>query len=198
MRKFYLSIEYSVRFDAQLTVADKRYTTLYINMTKIKECIESVFIISIGTLISIVVLPFSFLMAPLFYFRRKKFEKEYSSFLIEQNGTNFFCYNNRKKSKQFIEEIIIPSLSKDIEIIHLNGRKIESKYPIEFISNILHSLKTYNKFPHLVKVRNGKLVDKSINNLFYLILNQYKPQSRLQAEINHFFEIIEENRNSTI
>lgn len=164
-------------------------------MRKIKESIESIFLISIGMLISIVLLPFYFLMTPFFYFRRKKNEKEYSAFLIEQNGKNFFCYNNRKKSKQFIEEVIIPHLSKDIEIIHLNGRKIESKYPKEFISNILHSFKTYNKFPHLVKVRNGKLVDKSINNIFYLILNQNKPQSRLQTEINLFFEIIEEKQN---
>jgi hypothetical protein len=144
---------------------------------------------------SLVMLPFIILMTPLFYFRQKKFEKEYSAFLIEQNGKNFFCYNNRKKSKQFIEEVIIPNLSKDIEIIHLNGRKIESKYPKEFISTILYSLKTYNKFPHLVKVRDGKLLDKSINNIFYLILNQHKPQSRLQTEINQFFEIIEEKKN---
>lgn len=146
-------------------------------------------------LISIVLLPFIILTTPFFYFRRKKFEKEYSAFLIEKDGKNFFCYNNRKKSKQFIEEVIIPSLSKDIEIIYLNGRKIESKYPEEFISNIFYSFKTYNKFPHLAKVRNGKILDKSINNIFYFILNQHKPQSILQMEINQFFEIKEDKKN---
>lgn len=140
-------------------------------------------------------LPFIILISPFFYFRRKKFEKEYSHFLIKQNGKNFFCYNNRKNSKRFIEEVIIPSLSKNVEIVYLNGRKIESEYPKEFISNILFNLKTYNKFPHLVKVRDGKLHDKSINNIFYSILNQHTSQTKLLTEINQFFEIIEEKKS---
>jgi len=63
---------------------------------------------------------------PIGYFNRKKFEKKYADFLNHNNGRNFFCYNNRKNSKNYIEENIIPNLSDNIEIVYLNGKKIES------------------------------------------------------------------------
>src|SRR5690606_33926002 len=128
---------------------------------------------------------------PFTYYNRKETEKKYSDFLEQHNGKNFFCYNNRKRSKEFIEEGIIPSLVNNVEIVYLNGRQVESEYPKEFISNALYSLKTYNKFPHLMKIRNGKLIDKSVNNIFYSIMNQHKPKTKLLAEINKFFEINE-------
>nr|WP_294934850.1 hypothetical protein [uncultured Flavobacterium sp.] len=165
-------------------------------MRILKESIGSIFIISIGVLLTIVTLPLIILISPFYYFRRRKFEKEYSDFLNELNGKNFFCYNNRKNSKQFIEEAIIPDLSKDIDIIYLNGRKIESKYPKEFISAILNNLKAYRKFPHLAKVRDGKLHDKSINNIFYSVLKQHTPKSKLLREINHFFDLAEDKKNN--
>jgi len=108
---------------------------------------------------------------PIGHFNRKKFEKKYAEFLAGNNGGNFFCYNNRKNSKSYIEESIIPNLDNGIEIVYLNGKKIESKYSTEFISEALYKLKSYNRFPNLMKIRNGKLIDKSINNPFYNILN---------------------------
>ncbi|WP_218598873.1 hypothetical protein [Polaribacter sp. NJDZ03] len=76
-------------------------------------------------------------------------------FLNENEGKNFFCYNNRKKSKDYIEKSILLSLNKDVEIVYLKGRNIESKYNKEFISEALYGLKQYSKFPHLMKIRNG-------------------------------------------
>lgn len=46
-------------------------------------------------------------------------------FLNENEGKNFFCYNNRKKSKDYIEKSILLSLNKDVEIVYLKGRNIE-------------------------------------------------------------------------
>jgi hypothetical protein len=125
---------------------------------------------------------------PIGHFQRKKFEKKYAEFLIENNGKNFFCYNNRKNSKKYIEEDIVPNLNDGIEVIFLNGKKIESKYNSEFISEVLYGLKHYNKFPHLMKIRNGKLIDISINNPFYGVLNMNKSKSELLKKINEFFE----------
>lgn len=126
---------------------------------------------------------------PLGYFQRKKFEKKYSKFLNENNGKNFFCYNNRKNSIKFIKSDILPNLNEEIEIVYLNGKKIESKYETQFISEALYGLKHYNKFPHLMKIRNGQLIDKSINNPFYGVLNMNKSKTELLTKINQFFEL---------
>jgi len=126
---------------------------------------------------------------PFIYFQRKRFEKKYAEFLIEMNGKNFFCYNNRKNSKKYIEQNIIPNLTDEIEIVYLNGKKVESKYPAEFISQALYKLKNYNRFPHVMKIRNGKLIDKSMNNPFYNVLNLNKPKTELLNQINRFFEL---------
>ena len=126
---------------------------------------------------------------PIGHFQRKKFEKKYSKFLNENNGKNFFCYNNRKNSIQFIKNDILPNLNEGIEIVYLNGKKIESKYESQFISEALYGLKHYNKFPHLMKIRNGQLIDKSINNPFYGVLNMNKSKTELLNKINQFFEL---------
>lgn len=158
-------------------------------MKKIKENIEVIFIILIGVVAFLLVLPFTILMFPFAYSKRKKFEKKYAEFLIQNNNLNFFCYNNRKNMKAFIETEIIPNLSDEIEIVFLNGKNIENEnYPTAFLSNAIYHLNNYSKFPHLMKIRNGKLIDKSINTLFYSIKNQNKPKQKLFDELNDFFE----------
>jgi len=149
-----------------------------------------VLFVIIGVPIFILFLPFMIILFPIHYIQRKRFEKKYANFLIENNGTNFFCYNNRKKSKEYIEQNIIPNLNGGIEIVYLNGKKVVSKHSVEFISQALYSFKKYNRFPHLMKIRNGKLIDKSINNPFYNVLNLNKPKTELLNQINRFFEIV--------
>ena len=131
------------------------------------------------------------IVSPFDYFKRKKFEKKYAEFLTENDGKNFFCYNNRKNSKIYIEEKIIPNLSNGIEIVYLNGKKLETNYDKEFISESLYKLKNYKRFPHLMKIRNGKLIDKSVNNPFYNVLNLNKPKTELLNQINQFFGLDE-------
>ncbi|WP_159090812.1 hypothetical protein [Aquimarina aquimarini] len=126
---------------------------------------------------------------PIKSFCRKRFEKKYAEFLIKNDGKNFFCYNNRKNSKKYIEENILLNLPKEIDIVYLNGKKIESDYTTEFISEALYNLKNYNRFPHLLKIRNGQLIDKSINNPFYNILNLNKPKNDFLSQINRFFNL---------
>lgn len=111
--------------------------------------------------------------------------------MTENNGKNFFCYNNRKNSKKYIENEIISNLKNGIEIVYLNGKKVESEFNAVFISEALYELKNYNQFPHLMKIRNGKLIDKSVNNPSYNVLNLRKPKEELLTKINQFFELIE-------
>ncbi|MGY5353490.1 hypothetical protein [Wenyingzhuangia sp. IMCC45467] len=143
----------------------------------------------IGIPLFILAIPLMIIFIPIEHFNRKKFEKKYAEFLNENNGKNFFCYNNRKNSKQYIEEDILPNLNNGIEIVYLDGKKVESEYNVEFISEALYKLKNYNRFPHLMKIRNGKLIDKSINNPFYNVLNLNKPKNELLTKINLFFEL---------
>ncbi|APQ16918.1 hypothetical protein BTR34_06105 [Maribacter hydrothermalis] len=128
---------------------------------------------------------------PFHLYKRIRFEKKYTEFLYENNGMNFFCYNNRKNSKNYIEKSIIPNLTEQVEIVYLNGKKVESKQKSIFISEALFKLKKYNRFPHLMKIRNGKLIDKSINNPFYNVLNLNKDKTSLLTKINLFFELNE-------
>ncbi|MCV6631165.1 MAG: hypothetical protein OIF50_15040 [Flavobacteriaceae bacterium] len=152
-----------------------------------------VLFIIIGIPIFILFLPVMIVLYPIRYFQRKRFEKKYAEFLSENSGKNFFCYNNRKKSKKYIEDKIIPRLTGEVEIVYLNGKKVESDYKAEFISEALYKLKTYSGFPHLMKIRDGKLIDKSINNPFYNVLNMNQPKDKLLIKIHGFFELAQIN-----
>jgi hypothetical protein len=150
-----------------------------------------VLFVVIGIPVFILFLPIIIVLFPIQYFQRNRFEKKYSDFLAEISGKNFFCYNNRKNSRKYIEDEILPNLKDGIEIVYLNGKKVESEYNAEFISEALYKLKSYSGFPHLMKIRNGKLIDKSINNPFYNVLNLNKPKNELLTKINRFFELTE-------
>ena len=161
------------------------------------KTLKDIFSFILLVLITIIVIPFFILFLPILiiltsfdYFHRKKLKIKYAEFLIENDGVNFFCYNNRKKSKEHIEKHIIPNLDKGVLIVYLNGKKLEVENNSGFISSALYSLKNYNKFPHLMKIRNGNLFDISINNRFYNMLNQNRPKKDFLNQINTFFELI--------
>ena len=159
-------------------------------MNKIKEIFEVFIMITLGVIVFIISIPFIIISFPFTYYNRKQFEKKYSQFLLDNENANFFCYNNRKNAKEYIETEIIPKLNNNIEIVFLNGKKIENEnFPYEFLSNALYKLNNYSKFPHLMKIRNGKLIDESINSIFYSIKNQNKPQEKLLKQIDNFFEL---------
>ncbi len=155
---------------------------------KIKNLIITILKSVAKTFLFTLLIPFIIILFPVKCFWWKKFEKKYANFLNVNHGKNFFCYNNRSNSKTYIEENIIPELSHRIEIVYLNGKEIKSDYNIEFISESLYKLKTYNRFPHLMKIRNGKLIDMSINNSFYNVFNMKKPKIELLHEIHQFFK----------
>jgi len=117
-----------------------------------------------------------------------KSEKEYADFLGTIEGIKFFCYNNRKKNKEFIETTILPTLSSDIKIIYVDGKIPKSDYDQNFISTLLYSIKDRKGFPYLLKISNGQLVDKSISQDFYKTMNQNKDIRHLNENINSFYQ----------
>ena len=158
-------------------------------MKKIKETFGNALAIIIGVTIVILAIPIIVIAFPIFYVKDITFKKRYSKYIPKIEGKNFFIYNNRKNSISFIEEKLLPLLSKDIEIIFLDGEYPKSLFKREFISHMLLELKNYKKFPHLMKVRNGNLVDESINNEFYNTLNQDKAVHSLIDVIHTFFDM---------
>jgi len=158
-------------------------------MKKIKNTILNYFAVIIGIIIVILFIPLMILALPFFYIKHITFKKRYTKYLPKIEGKNFFIYNNRKNSTLFIENNLIPHLNKDVEVIFLDGEYPKSTFSREFISHMLHDLKNYKKFPHLMKVRNGEVLDQSVNNELYNTLNQGKAIDNLIDTIHSFFEL---------
>lgn len=122
------------------------------------------------------------------YFDNLVFNRRYKAYLQTIDGTNFFCYNNRTNCKDFIEKNILPTLTPDIKVIYLDGKTPKSDYEQSFISKALYSIKDRKGFPYLLKISNGQLIDKSINNDFYNTMNQNKDIGQLSKKIISFYQ----------
>lgn len=154
-----------------------------------RELVDNLLFTVIGIPLFILTIPFILLLAIAAYFQRKQFEKKYGEFLRGNNGKNFFCYKNRKNSKDYIEKNILPNLADGIEIVFLNEKQIVSKYDHEFIFEALNKLKLYIRFPRLMKIRNGKLIDKSLHRPFFNLLNLNNQKNKFLTRINEFFNV---------
>lgn len=154
--------------------------------------VGSLFLIVVGFFILFAPLLILFLPLAIWsYFDNIAFNKKYKIYLQTINDTNFFCYNNRANSKNFIEKNILPILPSDINIIYLNGRNPKSAFEQKFISRLLYTIKDRKGFPYLLKISNGKLIDKSINNDFYNTMNLNKDIALLRKKIIDFYQIAE-------
>lgn len=131
-----------------------------------------------------------FLVAKAFgWFFNKSREKEYKKYINQIEGKNFFCYNNKAQSLEFIKYHILPNLPTSVEVIFLDGKTPVSEYELKFISRTLYNFKDYQGYPHLFKVRNGNIIGESINNeLFNIINHQSEPVNLLISKIINFFE----------
>ena len=128
------------------------------------------------------------IIAPISWYKEKLFRKEYQAYLHELEGKNFFCYNNRRKGRAYIESEIIPDLPQGVEVLFLNGRKLESgPYKKEFLSRAFYEFKHYNRFPQLLKIREGKAYDASLNHELFLCVNQDKSRMLWENKIQEFF-----------
>ena len=111
------------------------------------------------------------------------FLAEYQTFLNENEGQEFFCYTSRKNSKNWIEQELLPKLKDDIEIIFLDGRTPISKSPQKFISHSLYRIESIG-FPNVMKVVNGKMLDSSLHNELYQVINQRLSTSELIDKVH--------------
>lgn len=138
------------------------------------KSLQNIFIIVIVAVIlififglAIFLIPLSVLISFLAFISEYRFKLKFKKYLLTIDGTKFFCYNNKVNSHSYIKENIIPVLPAHVELIYLNGRKPISKFEEKYISYALHTIKDRKGFPYLMKVSDGKIYDKSINNEFY-------------------------------
>ncbi len=150
----------------------------------------------IVTVFILVLIPIMIIVTPFTYYIKWRREKELKKYLSGLGDKNFFCYNNRTDAKDFIEKELIPKLDKDIELIYLDGREPKSKYVRDQISLALYKLKNYTRFPHLLKIRDGQMIDESVNNEFFNTMTQNKPLDKLLSDINRFFGLRADNKNA--
>jgi hypothetical protein len=148
----------------------------------------------VGLGVFIVLLPVMIICAPFNYYFDWRREEKLKKYLLELGDKNFFCYNDRTDAKDFIEKKVIPMLDKEVELIYLDGREPKSKYIKDNISLVLYKFKNYTRFPHLLKVRGGQIIDESINNEFFNTLSQNKPVDNLVGKIHRFFDLRAANK----
>ncbi|EMJ46484.1 hypothetical protein LEP1GSC161_3979 [Leptospira santarosai str. CBC1416] len=117
----------------------------------------------------------------------KKKRKKYDSLIQHIKDGNFFCYNNKIKTKTFIEANILPKLQSDIRIIFLDGRIPKSKFDPRNISLLLDHIEDKKGFPYLIKITDGVYKDKSVNNELHNTINQKKDIRLIINSIHSFY-----------
>jgi len=70
----------------------------------------------------------------------------------------------------------------------LEGRNLKTELPKEYISQMLFNVSDRKGFPYLIKITNGKAIDKSISSLFYNFKSQNKNPEDLIILINNSFD----------
>ena len=134
----------------------------------------------------IVSIAFLVLMSSLVWNSKRIRRRNYRVYLSQNEGKNYFCYNNRHKGYDVITSEILPSLPESIEPVFLNGRRIERED--RYMPTLFYNFKNYSRFPHLVKIRNGRAIDYSVNHIFFRCLDQNLDIQELLEEMNHFFK----------
>lgn len=156
-------------------------------MNKLKAICIHVPLVFIGIGLSILAIPLAIIVSIVGLIARRKLNAEFNTYLKELEGRNFFCYNNRQNSYAYITKEIIPNLPDGVEPLFLNGKQIECKdLNPKFMSKAFNDFKNYRNFPHMMKIRNGRVYDESLNHELYLSLNQNQDQSQIFDKMKVF------------
>ncbi|WP_316784451.1 hypothetical protein [Pedobacter frigiditerrae] len=150
----------------------------------------------IVAIIIIIAIPLIILISPIIFisninnhFTNKARFKAYQEYLLMINGCNFFCYNNKQSVQNLIEQQVLPFLDTNINVIFLDGRIPVSDFNKSYISTALYGIKDKKGFPYLLKIRDGVVVDKSINAELHYAINHNETMKSLVDKIDLFFKV---------
>ncbi|BBM83318.1 hypothetical protein [Candidatus Uabimicrobium amorphum] len=115
--------------------------------------------------------------------QREEYMEEYNAFLEEIEGQEFFFYTPKKSSLAFIEEQILPNLSKDVAPVFFSGKECNSELPEEWIRFMLYQNR--RQYPFLLKVKKGRVLGVSLHHELH---------GKVLSQQNHqlFLDIIEQ------
>ena len=153
---------------------------------KLKEIPVIPFLFIILIPLFVLFIPFIAVVSIFDFFQIKRFKKRYTNYLLSIEGKKFFCYNNRKNNHHYIEKNIIPNL-RDIESIFVESKHIRNDHDKQYISYMLSNVSDRKGSPYLIKISNGKALDKSISNEFHNFKSQNKNPEDLLILINNSF-----------
>ncbi|MEM8529886.1 MAG: hypothetical protein AAGF95_03530 [Chloroflexota bacterium] len=128
------------------------------------------------------VLPLILLLMLVSRIQAQQFGRRYAAFLAQHEGIEFFCYTNRANSQFFVEEQILPVLDPQVHIIQLQGRKANSAFDEAYVSHMLHNIDQVG-FPVVMKIVNGRVLDRSLHDELYCIINQKRDPTLLVQAI---------------
>ena len=154
----------------------------------LRKILITLVLIVIGIPLLILFLPFIIIFSIFEHFKQKRFIKEYNNYLLSIEGKKFFFYNNRKNNHHYVEKNIISKLTDDVEYVFLEGKNLKSEFNRKYLSHMLFNVSDRKDFPYLIKINNGKALDKSINSKFYNFKNQNKNPQDLIVLINTSFD----------
>ena len=156
-------------------------------LNKIRDKLVGGVIIIPLVILSPIIIPWVIVSA---YFKGKSVEKKYLQFLTEQEGSAFFCYNNRKNSLEYIPRLLLPKLHASVRVIFINNHTSESPFDADVTSRFFQEIPQPINFPILIKIQNYQVISHSINNRFYNLISQHKDITPLLDEINAFYASI--------
>ncbi|UII30669.1 hypothetical protein LVD17_20460 [Fulvivirga ulvae] len=79
-----------------------------------------------------------------------------------------------------------------MEIIFTNGSVLKTKHNRKLFFKILYELKDCNGFPYIIRVSNGRVRGKSLNNKIFHAIRQNEPVELLLSDIQRFSERTEQ------
>jgi hypothetical protein len=143
------------------------------------------YILLVGFLVFVFFLAYSGAQA------KKKFKLEYSEFLAKNEGLELFCYTNREKFQNIIEEKLLPNLDESISFVKLIGKEPNADLDKKFISYALCRLNNIG-FPNVMKIVNDQFLDISLHNEIYNCINN-KKQKELVSLVNEKLKILRDH-----
>lgn len=131
----------------------------------------------LAVLVIVILLPFLLLSAPFYLASLKRknadLQKMYTNFLVEHEGSEIFCYTNRRNSVKLIEELVLPMLPKGTQIVKLEGKEVNTSLNKSCVSYMLYQLSDIG-FPNVIKISKGSIIDISLKKKVYSAINQNK------------------------
>lgn len=113
----------------------------------------------------------------------------YVDFLHQYEGAEFFCYPDHPAGQPWVETHILPQLNPNIHAVLLTDEGPRSDLPNVQMAYLVQQARQ-DKFPNVMKIKYGRLVDSTLHREFFDILNRHDPPAEFLYVINERLEFL--------